>query len=152
MQEEHAKYELPENDRGLYNRYVVKKADGTPVDPRAEYFVLRLDEHGRDPIHIEACRAAAMVYADMIAEHLPKLAADLRERYGSGTEYELIEWHPGDEPPDGPTDILIAAAEFDGIVTGVWVADLFVDNKGFPIAAKAWADLPKKHRRLIPTE
>lgn len=62
-------------DRGLYPKYHITKADGRPTDPSASYFVLRLD--GQDP-HATACRAAAAVYADRIEPVLPLLARDLR--------------------------------------------------------------------------
>lgn len=52
-----------ENPGGLHQRYVVTRADGTPPDPRARYFVLRLDNAGSDANHIAACRAAARAYA-----------------------------------------------------------------------------------------
>lgn len=51
------------------------------VDDDAEYFVLRLDEGGKDPEHIKACRIGVHAYADAIAHHLPQLAVDLKERY-----------------------------------------------------------------------
>ena len=70
-----------ENPNGLHGRYTVAKADGSPVDESAEYFVLRLDSGGNDPAHIAACRTAVMTYADEIEPHLPQLAADLRARY-----------------------------------------------------------------------
>ena len=70
-----------ENPAGLHRRYFVQKADGSPVSPEAEYFVLRLDSNGSDPAHIAACRKAVMTYADEIEPHLPRLAEDLRERY-----------------------------------------------------------------------
>lgn len=28
---------------GLFNKYIIQKADGSPIDPNAQYFVLRLD-------------------------------------------------------------------------------------------------------------
>jgi hypothetical protein len=65
---------------GLLPRYKVTKTDGTPVDPRAEYFILRYDDYGSDPKHIEACRKALAVYAEEIKEHLPLLSADLNQR------------------------------------------------------------------------
>lgn len=40
----------------LYEKYVITKADGSPVDPSAEYFVLRLDTD-------ECARQAAAAYA-----------------------------------------------------------------------------------------
>jgi hypothetical protein len=70
-----------ENPKGLYGRYIVQKVSGEPVGDDAEYFVLRLDKYGDDPIHIAACRKAIMTYAEEIREHLPKLANDLIERY-----------------------------------------------------------------------
>lgn len=89
-----------ENPNGLHQRYVIKKIVPNPrYDPTkpdtldnpsdmvvnrdrgSEYFVLRLDEGGKDREHIKACRIAAHAYADAIEHHLPELAKDLRERY-----------------------------------------------------------------------
>lgn len=52
-----------------------------PIDPGSEYFVMRLDEGGKDIEHIKACRIAVNAYADAIEHHLPQLAKDLRNRY-----------------------------------------------------------------------
>jgi len=71
-----------ENPNGLYNRYIVSKVSGEPVDKNADYFVLRLDEYGDDLEHIAACRKAIMTYAEEIKNHLPQLSADIIERYG----------------------------------------------------------------------
>lgn len=65
---------------GLINKYVIAKTDGSPVDPNAEYFVLRLDE-GCEPNHRNACRSAIAAYARAIEGYLPQLAKDLNERY-----------------------------------------------------------------------
>jgi len=70
-----------ENPEGLHNRYIVKKVSGEPIDDKAEYFILRLDKYGDDPKHIAACRKAILTYAEEIKDHLPKLSADLIERY-----------------------------------------------------------------------
>lgn len=84
-----------QNPKGLHRRYHIEKiveANGMfddsedgykriPVDPAADYFVLRLDEGGKDLEHIAACRIAAHAYADAIKDHLPKLASDLKSRY-----------------------------------------------------------------------
>jgi len=59
----------------LYGKYLIDKADGTPTDPHAAYFVLRLDT---DP----AARAAALAYADACEATAPELAADLRALVG----------------------------------------------------------------------
>jgi hypothetical protein len=66
-----------ENPAGLHLRYIVTKASGEPVDPRARYFVLRFDRHGDDPAHVAACRKALRVYAAEIFPHLPRLSLEL---------------------------------------------------------------------------
>src|SRR6187401_1233276 len=65
---------------GLYNRYKVSKTDGTPIDPKAVYFVLRLDGHGHDREHIEACRIAALKWCHEAPAHLKQVAVDLVNR------------------------------------------------------------------------
>jgi len=56
--------------RGLYQKYIIEKADGSPTDPKAVYFVLRLDT---DP----AAREAASAYASACQEANSQLASDL---------------------------------------------------------------------------
>jgi hypothetical protein len=34
---------MADNKKGLYDKYIVTKANGQPTDPKADYFVLRLD-------------------------------------------------------------------------------------------------------------
>lgn len=89
-----------QNPNGLHQRYQVKKLvrkygyknaipfgksgdemKAVNTDPEAEYFVMRLDEGGKDREHIKACRIGVHAYADAIEHHLPGLAKDLRERY-----------------------------------------------------------------------
>ena len=84
-----------DNPSGLHQRYRVQKIipigsnynDGTsmyktvPCDEGAEYFVMRLDEGGKDREHIKACRIGIHAYADAIEHYIPELAKDLRERY-----------------------------------------------------------------------
>lgn len=55
---------------GMYSKYHITKADGTPVDEDAQYFVLRLDE---DP---NAC-VAALAYALSVYETNVELARDV---------------------------------------------------------------------------
>jgi hypothetical protein len=59
--------------KGLYGKYVITKADGSPVDPSADYFVLRLDT---DP----AARAAARTYARNMYYRNQVLADELEAR------------------------------------------------------------------------
>lgn len=87
-----------ENPKGLHVRYHIQKivpnpaynpaAVGfesefitQPVDADSEYFILRLDEKGKDPKHIKAGRIAINAYANAIEQHLPLLAAELRKNY-----------------------------------------------------------------------
>lgn len=75
-----------EKPKGLFQKYIIYKADGTPLNENAEYFVLRLDNQCSDRKHVEACRKAVLLYALEIGEHLPKLSKDLLNKYG---EFEL---------------------------------------------------------------
>ena len=55
----------------LYDKYVVSKTDGTPTDPDAEYFVLRIDT---DP----HARSALAYYARCMMGHDVGFAEELR--------------------------------------------------------------------------
>ncbi len=72
-----------DNPNGLHQRYIVRKANGDPVDPRAIYFVLRLDGDGDDIDHIAACRAAARRYVERLEQlrtpWLQQMTQELRE-------------------------------------------------------------------------
>lgn len=79
-------FKLPtqqENPAGFHARFLIQKADGSEIDPNAEYFVLRLDRGGSDQHNVEACRRAIMTYAAAIEPVLPVLAMDLYARYGN---------------------------------------------------------------------
>lgn len=65
---------------GLFRKYTITKADGSPVHPEFLGFVLRLDQHA-EPNHRAACLAALATYADAIEPHIPDLARDLRVKY-----------------------------------------------------------------------
>lgn len=54
----------------LFNKYIVQKSDGSPVDPRAQYFVLRIDT---DP----AARHALNAYALHIFKDDPQFSGQL---------------------------------------------------------------------------
>jgi len=55
---------------GYEKRYIISKVNGKPTDPKADYFVLRLDT---DP----HARKALEVYADSVLRDNVKLAIDL---------------------------------------------------------------------------
>jgi len=57
-------------------RYIVQKANGKPLDPRAKYFVLRYDAPGGDP----NARAAMRAYAVNVSCVNPRLAKDILVR------------------------------------------------------------------------
>jgi len=56
--------------KGLHGKYLVTKADGSPTDPGAVYFTLRIDT---DP----HARAAIWAYIESCREEEPELARDL---------------------------------------------------------------------------
>jgi len=58
--------------KGLYGKYRIEKVDGSPVDPGAVYFTLRLDT---DP----HARAAIKAYVESCKREEPKLAKDLEK-------------------------------------------------------------------------
>lgn len=68
--------DLEPEERGLYRKYRISKADGSSVDPHAKYFVLRLDSGAE----VEACRAAAYAFAFKCKNR--KLALDLLDVLG----------------------------------------------------------------------
>lgn len=55
---------------GLHQKYMIHKADGSPVDPEADYFVLRLD---KDP----HARKAALQYALSVRKDNRQLHDDI---------------------------------------------------------------------------
>ena len=82
------------NENGLHQKYHISKivkADPNffsndnyqlePVNPKNEYFVLRLDNGCKDKNHLKACRIAINAYADAIKPFIPELSDDLKERY-----------------------------------------------------------------------
>jgi hypothetical protein len=62
-----------DKNRGWYEKYIIEKTDGAPVDPNADYFVLRLDTD-------KNARQAILKYAECIKEENPKLAENLKNR------------------------------------------------------------------------
>ena len=62
-------------NKGLYKKYIVQKADGSDVDPSAQYFVLRVDADRH-------AKKALWVYANSIKDENPELACDIVKCYG----------------------------------------------------------------------
>ena len=82
---------MSEQQKGLYGKYVVQKADGSPIDPDAIYFVLRLDT---DP----AARFAMIAYADFVKRANPTLATQIHEQLRKFGPLTLTFGEPKGEP------------------------------------------------------
>lgn len=59
--------------KGLHKKYIIQKTDGTPIDSKADYFVLRLDTDS-------AAREAMLKYADAIRSDNKQLAEDIENK------------------------------------------------------------------------
>jgi len=63
--------------QGLYGKYVVRKANGEPLDANAVYFTLRIDTdaHARRAVrvYIESCRGENPELADDLERMLEEL-------------------------------------------------------------------------------
>ena len=57
----------------LEKKFIVTKASGEPVDPKADYLVLRIDN---DP----AAQAGALAFANAVYKDAPELAMDIITR------------------------------------------------------------------------
>jgi len=60
----------------LYHKYNVTKADGSPIDPSAQYFVLRIDTD-------YAARRALQAYISNIRASDPEFAKQLADWLGT---------------------------------------------------------------------
>ena len=75
--------------KGLYNKYIIAKASGKPLDPNFYAIVLRIDG-GR---YIKACRMGVKAFSDAVKPENPELSFDL--------DMKLLEYAVKDkEAPD----------------------------------------------------
>lgn len=81
---------------GLADKYLITKADGTPVDKNFYGFVLRLDPDG-DPAFVNASIKALEVFAFNIRDANPHLAEDLFELCEHAKNNKGSELSCGDE-------------------------------------------------------
>lgn len=70
--------------KGLFNKYIISKPSGKPLDPNFYAVVLRVDG-GR---YVEACRAGALAFAEAVRVDNSKLADDIKDKI---TKYMFIE-------------------------------------------------------------
>lgn len=97
---------------GLYNKYIIQKADGSPIDLHAVYFVLRLDTE-------PAARRAIGTYAHACQKNNPQLASELLDLV------QAIEHHEKHGDMDGNVCLLSECA-WHYPATGL--ANLYDDN------------------------
>ena len=62
--------------KGLYQKYIIKKTSGKPLDPNFEAIVLRIDG-GQ---YLSACRVGVLAFAKAVRKDNPILADDLQKR------------------------------------------------------------------------
>jgi len=70
-----------ENQKGLYQKYIISKANGKPLDPDFYAIVLRIDG-GK---YVDACRTGALAFAAEVRYQNETLAHDIYQKV-----YELI--------------------------------------------------------------
>lgn len=63
----------PDSERGLYNKFIVSRVDGSKKHEHCDYFVL-------DLVHDKHARLALHAYADSCRKEYPRLAEDLTKR------------------------------------------------------------------------
>lgn len=74
-----------DRERGYYEKYNLSKKDGSPMDPKANYFVLRFD---KNDAWGEACREAMKTLAVRVEDTYPELALDI---------YDMLRKHLGNQ-------------------------------------------------------
>ena len=70
-------------EEGLFGKYLIRKADGTPLAPEAKYFVVRYDAAAIDG-HVG--RSALVYYCHQLGDDCPKLKADLMAEISAETD------------------------------------------------------------------
>jgi len=64
---------MNDDERGLYQKYIISKANGEPLDPNFYAIVLRIDG-GR---YVDACRNGVLAFASEVRSLNEQLAHDL---------------------------------------------------------------------------
>lgn len=63
-------------NKGLYQKYIIQKASGKPLDPNFYAIVLRIDG-GR---YLNACRAGVAAFGEAVRGENPTLADDIQNK------------------------------------------------------------------------
>ena len=82
-----------DNEKGLYQKYIISKANGKPLDPNFYAIVLRIDG-GR---YVDACRNGALAFAAEVRSLNEQLAHDIYYKV-----YELIREEVRRNQPSSP--------------------------------------------------
>jgi len=61
----------------LKNKFIIKKSDGSEVNPKAKYFVLRYDKYQSNMLFMLASKKAMVTFAEVIKNDFKELSCDL---------------------------------------------------------------------------
>lgn len=61
----------------LENKFIIKKSDGSEVNPKAKYFVLRYDKYQSNMLFMLASKKAMVTFAEVIKNDFKELSCDL---------------------------------------------------------------------------
>lgn len=125
---------------GLKNKYVLTKADGTPVDGQGNYFVLKLNSD--DAAHRRASIAAARAYAAEIRDVLPQLADDLEQQCKISSIRRLAyqDSRKTKLSKDEAINIIVRLTNRDGGFDDWWV-DMMDDMGLYDESSDTWPSL-----------
>ena len=71
--------------QGLYGKFIISKADGSPMNPKAKYIILRYDADSKD---FWPSSAAIRKYAELISTTNVEFATDLIKEMNN----EYLKW------------------------------------------------------------
>lgn len=70
--------------KGLYNKYIIQKANGKPLSPSFYAIVLRIDGSR----YVDACRKGSLAFAEAVRNENPLLSNDIQNKV---MEYEASD-------------------------------------------------------------
>ena len=88
--------------KGLYDKYIIQKASGKPLEPSFYAIVLRIDG-GR---YLDACRAGVTAFAESVRGENPLLADDIQAKLR-----ELLPLEDLEEQPQAPSQLVECTEE-----------------------------------------
>ena len=73
--------------KGLWDKYIISKSSGKPLDENFYAIVLRIDG-GR---YLKACRAGVQAFADAVREENPMLARDIDHKLNEVKAIDIMD-------------------------------------------------------------